>query len=51
MEADGEAAMSSSLTSLTILTRLSMRSSIFVLSGWLENHTGDEGSEAFSGNK
>ena len=47
----GEAANKSSFTSLTILMRLTMRSSILTLSGWLENQTGDEGSEAFSGTK
>jgi len=47
----GEAAINSSFTSRTIFIRFSILSSILGLIGWLENHTGDEGSEDFSGSK
>jgi len=47
----GEAAKRSSFTSLTILMRLIILDSKTVLIGWLENHTGDEGNDAFSGSK
>jgi hypothetical protein len=51
-EADpGDAAKRSSFTSLTILMRLIIRDSDLVLIGWLENQTGDDGNEAFSGSK
>jgi|NOAtaT_7_FD_contig_21_5592260_length_230_multi_2_in_0_out_0_1 hypothetical protein len=47
----GDAANKSSFTSLTIFILFIMRSRILLPIGWLENQTGDDGSEAFSGKR